>query len=66
MSIKILLPISDKPKVKLELGSNIDADNLSEGDDVYLECVVRSKPSVDKVTWIHNVSQGWNGRKKVH
>ena len=44
------------PKVQLELGSTLRAENIKEGDDVYFECKVRANPEHHKITWRHNVS----------
>ncbi|XP_014228892.1 hemicentin-2-like [Trichogramma pretiosum] len=42
------------PKVQLELGSTLRAENIKEGDDVYFECKVRANPEHHKITWRHN------------
>ncbi|XP_011496535.1 PREDICTED: cell surface glycoprotein MUC18 [Ceratosolen solmsi marchali] len=42
------------PKVQLELGSTLKAENIKEGDDVYFECKVRANPEHHKITWRHN------------
>jgi hypothetical protein len=42
--------------LKLELGSNLNPDDIEEGDDVYFECKVHSNPWAYKVVWKHNVS----------
>ena len=47
---------SDPPKVRLSLGSSIDPDAISEGNDVYMDCEIRANPRVYKVEWSHNVS----------
>jgi hypothetical protein len=43
--------------LKLELGSNLNPDDIEEGDDVYFECKVHSNPWAYKVVWKHNVSK---------
>lgn len=45
------------PTIQLELGSNLNPDDIEEGDDVYFECKVHANPSAYKVIWKHNVSK---------
>lgn len=49
-------PISDVPILHLSLGSNLNPDDIEEGDDVYFECKVNANPWAYKVLWKHNVS----------
>ncbi|XP_014470591.1 PREDICTED: hemicentin-1-like isoform X2 [Dinoponera quadriceps] len=42
------------PILKLHLGSNMNPDDIEEGDDVYFECEVRANPGAYKVVWKHN------------
>ncbi|XP_046737249.1 protein turtle homolog A isoform X1 [Diprion similis] len=42
------------PRVFLQLGSTLNAENIKEGDDVYFECQVRANPELSKITWQHN------------
>ena len=56
VSFNSLKYFSDPPKVKLNLGSGIDRNRISEGQDVYMDCEVRANPRIYKVEWIHNVS----------
>ncbi|XP_017882314.1 synaptogenesis protein syg-2-like [Ceratina calcarata] len=42
------------PILHLELGSNMNPDDIEEGDDVYFECKVRANPGAYKVVWKHN------------
>ncbi|ODN02743.1 Nephrin [Orchesella cincta] len=42
------------PILTLKLGSNLDPDNIREGGDVYLECMIHANPWVYKVVWEHN------------
>ena len=44
----------------MSLGSNLNASNIKEGDDVYFECSVRANPQPYKITWRHN------GRELTH
>jgi hypothetical protein len=44
------------PMLKLELGLNLNPDDIEEGDDVYFECKVHANPVAYKVIWKHNVS----------
>ena len=48
--------IADPPKVRLSLGSSIDPEAISEGNDVYMDCEIRANPKAYKVEWSHNVS----------
>lgn len=41
----------------MELGSNLNPDDIEEGDDVYFECKVHANPVAYKVIWKHNVSR---------
>lgn len=44
------------PTIQLELGSNLNPEDIEEGDDVYFECKVQANPAAYKVIWKHNVS----------
>ena len=46
----------DEPVVVLSFGSNLNPDNLAEGNDVYFECKIKANPEVYKVVWLHDVS----------
>ena len=46
----------DPPEVGIALGSNINGDDVKEGDDLYIECHIRANPSFHKLQWTHNVS----------
>lgn len=45
------------PRITLALGSNLNPDDIEEGDDVYFECKVHANPAAYKVVWKHNVSR---------
>ena len=45
--------------LKLELGQNLNPDDIEEGDDVYFECKVHANPWAYKVVWKHNVSMSY-------
>ena len=47
------------PMLKLELGQNLNPDDIEEGDDVYFECKVHANPWAYKVVWKHNVSMSY-------
>ena len=51
-----MLPIA-RPNVLLSLGSNLQADNIKEGDDVYFDCRASASPTVTRLEWFHNVSK---------
>ncbi|XP_063232166.1 nephrin-like [Bacillus rossius redtenbacheri] len=38
----------------LNLGSNLNPDDIEEGDDVYFECKVHANPWAYKIVWKHN------------
>lgn len=42
------------PRISLGLGSNLNPDDIEEGDDVYFECKVHANPAAYKVVWKHN------------
>ena len=48
------------PSSTLTLGSNLNASNIKEGDDVYFDCKVHASPAPYKVTWKHNVRAFWS------
>ncbi|XP_065081716.1 synaptogenesis protein syg-2 [Ochlerotatus camptorhynchus] len=50
----IKLNIFYLPTLKLELGTNMNPEDIEEGDDVYFECKVNANPSAYKVVWKHN------------
>jgi hypothetical protein len=45
----------DAPEVGIALGSNINGDDVKEGDDLYIECHIRANPAFHKLQWTHNV-----------
>ena len=47
--------ISDKPKVGISFGRNINSRQIKEGDDVYFECRILAYPQANKVIWTKNV-----------
>lgn len=48
----------DVPVVSLKMGSNLNPEDIKEGDDVYFECNIRANPKAYKLSWYHNVSSG--------
>lgn len=44
--------ILDLPFVNISLGSNINAENIKVGSDVYLECHIKANPWVYEVIWL--------------
>ncbi|XP_014218538.1 synaptogenesis protein syg-2-like isoform X2 [Copidosoma floridanum] len=49
-SMNVVFP----PRVQLELGNTLKAENIKENDDVYFECKVQANPQHHKITWRHN------------
>ena len=47
--------IPDIPSSTLTIGSNLNASNIKEADDVYFDCKVQASPAPYKITWRHNV-----------
>ena len=45
----------DKPKVSLSLGKSIEMNKIKEGEDIYLECSVDSRPTPYKLFFKHKV-----------
>ncbi|XP_024080575.1 B-cell receptor CD22-like isoform X2 [Cimex lectularius] len=48
------IDVSYVPRVKLELGSKMNPDDIEENDGVYFECIVDANPPAYKVMWKHN------------
>ena len=46
---------ADKPRVQLSLGKSIEMDKVKEGEDIYLECAVDSRPQPYKLFFKHQV-----------
>lgn len=46
----------DVPVVSLKMGSNLNPEDIKEGDDVYFECNIRANPKAYKLSWYHDVS----------
>ena len=47
---------ADPPRANLVLGRRFTAEEIREGSNVYLECQTRSNPPIQRLTWMHNVS----------
>ncbi|XP_077520260.1 uncharacterized protein LOC144130121 [Amblyomma americanum] len=43
--------ISNKPEVNIKLGTGLNANHITEGADVYMECSVVTASGVSDVTW---------------
>ena len=56
VDVIIVTLFTDPPVVSLSLGSNLEAGDIKEGDDVYFECKVTAKPPAFKIDWKYNVS----------
>ena len=48
---------TDPPRVNVILGRRFTAEEIREGSNVYLECQTRANPPIQRLTWMHNVSQ---------
>ncbi|KOB78250.1 Uncharacterized protein OBRU01_02793, partial [Operophtera brumata] len=42
------------PVVDLRMGSNLNPDEIKEGDDVYFECTVKANPKTHRLVWFHD------------
>ncbi|XP_076031364.1 uncharacterized protein LOC143019535 isoform X2 [Oratosquilla oratoria] len=49
-----LLSVNYFPEASIKLGRSLNPGRIKEGDDVYFECTVKAKPSINKATWKHN------------
>lgn len=47
---------SDVPETQITLGTNLRADDIREGTDVYFDCTVDAVPPAYKVQWKRDVS----------
>ena len=56
----------DKPKVSLSLGTSIEMNNIREGEDIYLECLVDSRPPVTKFYYTHKVGDSESNFFQMH
>lgn len=48
--------VLDVPVVDLKMGSNLNPNEIKEGDDVYFECTVKANPKTHRLVWFHDVS----------
>ena len=46
--------------MSIVLGSSLSADEITEGDDIYFNCLIKSKSNQHKSKWIFNVSSNKN------
>ncbi|CAL4131853.1 unnamed protein product [Meganyctiphanes norvegica] len=46
-----ILLVYYEPEATLEVSVDVELDNISEGDTVYLECNVKAYPQVTRVSW---------------
>ncbi|XP_046638968.1 uncharacterized protein LOC124320237 isoform X2 [Daphnia pulicaria] len=54
MEDSVRLDVHYAPEVGIALGSNINGDDVKEGDDLYIECHIRANPAFHKLQWTHN------------
>lgn len=50
---------SDVPETQITLGTNLRADDIREGTDVYFDCTVDAVPPAYKVQWKRDVRSLW-------
>ncbi|XP_067128196.1 protein turtle-like isoform X2 [Centruroides vittatus] len=51
------LEIHYRPQVTLQIGKTLQRKHLQEGDDVHLECHIRSNPWINNIQWYFNGSE---------
>ena len=54
---------SDPPRVRLQLGANIDPAFVFDGNDVFFECKIEANPKIYKVEWYKDVSISLFGKE---
>ena len=50
----VLLDIKFPPRVKLQWGASIVEDEISAGQDIYLECLTEANPGVSRLVWLQD------------
>lgn len=55
--------VADVPRVRLELGRNLEGDHIREGIDVYFDCHVVARPNAVRLVWRHQVS--WTKQQQL-
>lgn len=51
----MIFNFSDVPETQITLGTNLRADDIREGTDVYFDCTVDAVPPAYKVQWKRDV-----------
>lgn len=51
----VIFNFSDVPETQITLGTNLRADDIREGTDVYFDCTVDAVPPAYKVQWKRDV-----------
>lgn len=51
--------------MRIALGSNINGEDIKEGDDLYIECHIRSNPPFHKLQWTLNVSSTFRSTRRT-
>lgn len=55
LSDSLVVQVQYAPQLRLRFGSNINADTIRLGTDVFMECNVTANPQVDEpLVWLHN------------
>ncbi|KAB7500722.1 hypothetical protein Anas_04114 [Armadillidium nasatum] len=56
VTLHVVKEDNDNPRVLVRLGSILEASNLIEGKDAFIECVVDANPPPHRIDWFHNTS----------
>ena len=49
--------ILDPPSVGIKFGSSIKSEEIKEGSDVFIECLIDANPPPYTIKWTHDVSE---------
>ncbi|VVC29732.1 Fibronectin type III,Immunoglobulin subtype,Immunoglobulin-like domain,Immunoglobulin-like [Cinara cedri] len=51
---KIILNVHYPPRLRIDLGRNLNVSYIKEGSDVYFECTIKASPVINRLDWDHN------------
>lgn len=54
LSQSITMNVQFGPRLQLKLGTNIWADSIRLGSDVFMDCSIESNPPIEELGWLHN------------